>query len=226
MSNDIRKVRPPRWETLGTALLVGCALFLTALTVSRELKPKGRNYRFVENQSDWRTYAQRGHLLRDKESAVTLVVFSDFQCPYCRRLVSVVDSLEAMGISSRMLFRHSPGPSHSHAIMAVRASECAARQDRFEQMHDALFANQDSIGRVPWIWFANQAWVTDSAAFVSCIREEGAIASLDADTIAANQLGVRGTPTVLIQDIRHNGLPSLDSLRAFIERKREGNAGP
>lgn len=109
--------------------------------------------------------------------------------------------------------------------MAVRTSECAARQNRFEQMHDVLFAYQDSIGKSPWWWFADRAGSVDSAKFSSCIGEQGAIAALEYDTTAANRLGVRGTPTVLINDIRHNGLPSLDSLRAFIERKRDSNTG-
>jgi hypothetical protein len=110
------------------------------------------------------------------------------------------------------------GRFHEFAFPAVRASECAADVGKFGAMHDVLYEYQGSIGSAPWWWFANTARLQDSDRFETCMAQPGPIPALAADTTAAHRLGAKGTPTLLIHEIRLNGLPFIDSLRACIER--------
>jgi protein-disulfide isomerase len=165
-------------------------------------------------------YANTGHVLGPKTAAVTLVEFSDFECPFCARFAAYMDSLHSLGADVRVVYRHFPAARHEFALPAIRASECAAEQDKFEAMHASLFRSNDSIGAASWWWFAKNAGLQDSARFHSCMERSGPIPALMRDTLDARRLGAKGTPTLLIHDIRLNGLPSFDSLRAYIDRAR------
>lgn len=173
-------------------------------------------------QKDWRIYAQSGSILGDSAARVTIVEFSDFQCPYCQRLPGYLDSLRTLGRSVRVVYRHFPAPSHQHAVAAVRASECSSEQAHFRQMHEALTKYADSIGKVDWVWFARVAKMPNIQTFAACNNRSGPILALGRDTVAGLKLGVRGTPTILINDQRYNGLPPFDSLVAYVDRAERG----
>jgi len=85
-------------------------------------------------------------------------------------------------------------------------------------MYDALYTEQGSIGVQPWAWFAAKAQVPDSLAFDGCVRATGRLAALEADTTAAVRLGVEGTPVILVNGIRLDGIVPLDSLEAYVVR--------
>jgi protein-disulfide isomerase len=129
-----------------------------------------------------------------------------------------MDSLRALGVKIKVRYRHLPGARHRFAIPAIQASECAADAGKFESMHDMLFRHTDSLGIVPWWWFAKAAGVQDSVRFHQCMARTDRVAALTEDTVAARRLGATGTPTLLIHEIRSNGLPTFDSLRAYIDR--------
>ncbi|MGQ0767023.1 MAG: DsbA family protein [Gemmatimonadota bacterium] len=167
---------------------------------------------------NWAAYVEGGHILGDKGARVTIVEFADFECPYCQRFARYVDSLTVLGIPVRVVYRHLPARSHRSALPAVTASECAAEQGRFESMHDALYANPESLGVASWQWFAGNAAVPDSMRFRECVSASKPLATLARDTADARRLKIGGTPTLLIHDLRYDGLPSFDSLRAYVER--------
>lgn len=89
--------------------------------------------------------------------------------------------------------------------MAAIASECAAVQGRFEAFHDLLYAEQTSIGLVRYTEFAARAGVVDTVAFGRCLSDPAIRTRLDEDRAAADRLGVRGTPTVLVNSQRFAG---------------------
>ncbi len=120
-----------------------------------------------------------------------------------------------------MLYRHFPMPNHRFAVPAARASECAGDQGRFPEMHRALFENADSLGLAPWWWFASLAGVTDSSGFAECVRSSSPLLALERDVREGRRLGVEGTPTLLVGAWRVNGVPPLDTLRAYIKRATE-----
>ena len=152
------------------------------------------------------------------DADVAIVEFADFTCPYCGEFVHYVDSLRKLGRSVRVVYRHLPSLRNPHSVPAIRASECAASQGRFEGMHRALYAHADSLGTAPWSWFAEVAAVKDRERFGACMRSDAPLAVLHDDTVAARRLRVAGTPTLLIHSTRYDGLPVFDSLMAYVDR--------
>lgn len=206
---------------LANAALALCAVVVTGLVVRQEFfepVPSAAPPQPV-NVANWRDYARGGHRSGPDDAVVTMVVFSDFQCPACRLLATHAKALrrEFPG-QLAVVHRHSPLAMHPFAIEAARASECAAQQDRFTAFHDALFVEQSAIGLAPWTRFAVNAGVPDVTAFGQCMAAGAASPTLHADTLAARQLKVTGTPTLLVNGLRFTGAPPLDTLRAVVAR--------
>lgn len=147
---------------------------------------------------------------------MTLVVFSDFQCPFCRRFDIAMDSLaERYPSDLKVVFRHAPLRSHPHAMTAAIAAECAAISGRFHEMRRTLFRRQREIGVQSWSEFAKEAGIDDVPAFVKCLTAEPVPSSIIADTAAMRLLNLIGTPTALVNNTRIDGnvpLATLDSL--------------
>lgn len=145
-----------------TAVLVLCAVVVTSVVVRREFfspEPAPHRYAAVTN---WADYAEDGHRSGPADASVTIVTFSDFQCPACRVLETNLQLLQARHPDRvAVVYRHLPLASHPFAIAAARASECAAAQQRFQEYRNALYARQDSIGVASWARFAVIADVPD-----------------------------------------------------------------
>lgn len=200
-------------------ILTLCALVTTGLVVRRELLPAPTQAPRPVRVSDWRGYAREGHRMGPAEAPVTIVVFSDFQCPFCGLLMSRLREIGSTYPEQvSVVYRHFPLPNHPHAVAAARASDCAARQGGFSAYHDALFAAQDSIGRLGWDRFAIAAAIPDLARFRSCAAETGPMQTLARDTVAGRRLRVAGTPTLLINDMRFQGAIHMDTLHAYVRR--------
>ncbi len=217
-----------RLTNIMTGIVAVCAVVITGLSIRSEffMPPPVRSGAIRPTiQADWQRYASVGHVMGSRNAPVTIVEFADFECPYCRRFASDIDSLRALGERVRVIYRHFPLPAHRFALPAVRASECAAEQGRFDAIHAVLFAHPDSLGLVPWSWFAAAAGVVDSLRFAACMRSTSPIPALARDTSDARHLGIRGTPLLLVGRLRLNGVPQFDSLRAFVQRAGAANAG-
>jgi protein-disulfide isomerase len=87
------------------------------------------------------------HIQGDKNAKVTLVLYSDFQCPYCSKINPTIEQvMKDYGNKVRLVFRHFPLTSiHENAQKAAEASECASDQGKFWEMHDKMFANQTAL---------------------------------------------------------------------------------
>lgn len=210
------------FQNVVTGLLALCALAVAGTVVHREFfaraPPTGQGTTRPPVQK-WAEYAVEGHRIGPAAARVVIVEFSDFQCPYCRRTAARLDTLRAeFPVDVALVYRHFPLNIHEHAVAAARASECAAEQGRFWQMHDALYKGQDSIGAVGWDRFASDARLPDPSSFRRCFAHSSA-PRVARDTVAAKRLGVRSTPTMLINETWVEGSVPLDSLRALVRRK-------
>jgi len=199
--------------------LVICAISLSLVTVWGRLVDKSPPGAFprITTETNWAEYANGGNVLGPEDAAVTIVEFADFTCRLCGLFATYADSLEAIGLPVRLVYRHAPS-RHPSALPAVRASQCGALQGRFEALHDALYAYQDSLGVASWEWFGRVAGVPDSIAYRECTGRSDPIPVLHEDSLAAKRLAVPGTPTLLIHELRSNGVPPLDSLIAYVQR--------
>jgi hypothetical protein len=141
--------------------------------------------------------------LRDGRALVSIVEFGDFQCPSCRRfaLVHWPTVNRRFGDSVSLTFRHWPQPYHRHAYDAAVAAECAKREGRFQQMHDALYLEQERIGTKSMVDFAVTAGIIDTRSFRTCLASAASRLVVERDIEDARKTGGVATPTLLIDGV-------------------------
>lgn len=209
---------------LNWILGIGALWVLLLVVVDQVLAPRGRergasvvDIDEVEARA-WRR--SEGPVLGNPSGKVTMVVFSDFQCPACRVLAGRLRLLESEYPGElQIIFRHRPLPSHEFALPAAIASDCAHRQGFFRAFHDVLFAQQRDLGWSSWMELAATAGVPDLAEFDQCMRASSPSRWFLEDRAVAEQWDISTTPTVLLGRRRWNGVPPLDSLRSFVTRE-------
>jgi protein-disulfide isomerase len=147
--------------------------------------------------------------------------FSDFQCPYCRRLKAALDTIMGRYPNDvAVIYRHFPLTKlHPYASPAAYASVCAAQQGRFQGFYDVVFARQDSLGKLPWTAMAARAGVRDTVAFSRCLADSASVQAIAVDRQAGDQLKVRGTPTVLVDKWRVPGTPTTAILDSIVRQE-------
>ncbi len=135
------------------------------------------------------------------DAKVTIVEFSDFQCPYCERFFTSTYPLikEKYGNKVKFVFRHFPiAQIHPFATQAALASECANEQGKFWEYHDALFSNQQDLSKEALVKYAGLAKVPDTAKFSACLDSQKYNTKIQSDFNEAVGYGVQGTPTFFI----------------------------
>jgi len=200
--------------------LFGCALILTTLVVKREVFPSSPAEVATRRVFPAPKLLLAGRTIGPDSAPVTIVEFSDFQCPFCAKALPVLDSVRAKYPRDvKIVYRHLPLETlHPHAWTAALASECAGDQGRFQQYHDILFRVQDSIGRIDWGVLANRAGVSDTEAFALCLKKERHTNAIERDVLVARGLGLRGTPVFVIGEELVEGAPSVAWLSRRIDR--------
>jgi protein-disulfide isomerase len=210
-------------ETVATGVVMLCALLVTTLFVRRELMPQPdpRAPRPPEYRKEWRGYIGGRKLIGTSGAPITIVEFSDFQCPFCRQFALVIDSLLLKHPNQlQVVFRNFPLTGlHPHAKAAAVAAECAAAAGKFEGYHSALFSHQDSIGVTPWDSIADRVGITGHREFNTCVNTSPVLGALRDDSLAAVKLGVNGTPTVIVNGWLFAGTPSMDQVEAIIAKR-------
>jgi protein-disulfide isomerase len=133
------------------------------------------------------------------DAKVTIVEFSDFQCPYCKRFRDTTfDALiEKYGDNIRIVYRDYPLPFHPQAQIAAEAAECANEQDKYWEMHDVIYANQETLSDDVYSGFAEQLGL-DIQKFDECLSNNKYADEIAADQKDGEAYGVSGTPTFFI----------------------------
>lgn len=184
---------------------------------ARLRSPQDRDPSTPTPVSDWEQYASAGQRIGPSSAAVQVVVFSDFQCPYCRAAEQDLQAIRKRHPNDvAIVYRHRPLPFHAYAMPAARAAVCAGRQQAFEAMHDGLFRLQDSLGKLTWARFAREAGIADTVAFNRCIQDTTRFAEIARDSTAAAQLHVDGTPRILINGLQFDGWPGTQVLEQAV----------
>lgn len=161
------------------------------------------------------------------DAPVTIVEFSDFQCPFCARAGPTVKQVLARYPEQvRLVYRHYPLDSiHPRARPAAVASACAAEQGKFWEYHDLLFANPKKLAAEDLTGYAEQVGA-DAAAFGQCLDEGRFDADVDRDVADAREAGVTGTPTFFINGRVLGGAQPLDEFVRVIEEELERGRSP
>lgn len=160
----------------------------------------------------------KDHVRGNKNASVTLIEFSDFECPFCGRFEPTVNqALAEYGDKIRLVYKHFPLESiHPQARPAAEASECAAEQGKFWEYHDELFKNQDRLTNAYYGELAKQLGL-DVNKFNTCVTSGKGKAKVDADYQQGIQAGVQGTPHTLVNGIAVSGAVPYASLKAQID---------
>lgn len=149
-----------------------------------------------------------GHQLGPDGAPVTIVVWSDFQCPFCARSAPIVAHVrEKYGDKVRIVFRHFPMQSHRNALLAAEAAVAAAEQGKFWAFQDQIWGNFGRLDRADLETFAAAAKL-DLGRFRVALETRKHRDAVVAEAATASALGVDGTPTMFI-----NGFPVVGSKR-------------
>jgi protein-disulfide isomerase len=154
-----------------------------------------------------------------KDPKITLIEFSDFQCPYCSRARGTVEELlKIYKDSLQVTFRHFPLPFHNNAMPAAIAAAAAAEQGKFWQMHDKLFANQQALGAEDLEKYAKEIGL-DMAKYKAAIANPKTKEAVEADKKMGETFGVGGTPSFFINGHAFSGAYPLDSFKNAIDEE-------
>jgi protein-disulfide isomerase len=154
---------------------------------------------------------------------ITIVEFSDYQCPFCRRWHDEVYEplLSAYPGQIKMVYRHLPLTSiHPDAFGAAEAAMCAGDQDAFWPFHEKLFSS-DSLGSSVYSQYAQELSL-DIDVFENCMTERKYQAAIKADTDFAVNLGIRSTPTFFINGLAIVGAQPLQVFKQVIDKELAG----
>ena len=148
-----------------------------------------------------------GHSDGPDDALVTVVEFSDFQCPDCDEVRPHLSRLRAeYGDDVRIVFRHLPLGFHPDAQLAAEAAVAAAEQGRFWQFHDRMFEGQKALSRSNLESYAAEAGL-DTKRFAAALDDRRYRDAVQADAASGGSIGVQGTPTVFV-----NGMPIVGSV--------------
>lgn len=154
-----------------------------------------------------------------KDAPVTVVEFSDFQCPFCRAAEPTLKQIRAKyGDRIKFVYMDFPLGMHPHALDAAVAGRCAAQQDKFWQFHDAMFADQGKLDPASLKQTAAKLGL-DAKKFDACFDEKKVVAGIRADQAEGERLGVTGTPTFFINGRQMVGVESQASMAAVIDEE-------
>ena len=155
-----------------------------------------------------------------ESASFTLVEYGDYQCPDCGRLFVMIRDLQAvLGARLRIVYRHYPlGGIHPDAQEAAEAAEAAGAQDRFWEMHDLLFQNQNALKRKNLLGYA-QTLGLDGERFSRELKKRVYEQRVREDFRRGVQNGVYKTPGLFLNGVRHDGAWNRDVLLEILTQR-------
>ena len=172
--------------------------------------------RFLNNKAyniDITGAAVRG----DPKAPITIVEFSDFECPHCRMAEPWLKQIISENPDVKLVFMNFPIGSHPNAALAAAATVAAGKQNKFWAYHDKCFDNQDKLRMADLLKYAAELnlnveqFKTDMVAAKERVDRERKI---------GEKLDLQGTPSFFINGKRTSGITSVDALRSYVEQER------
>lgn len=191
-----------------TLLIIGGAIF----SFSGESKPvEVSNEQLVKKESQ---------VLGSRDAKVTIVEFSDFQCPACGAAHPIVKQVtKEYGDKILFVYRHFPLiAAHPYALKAAEAAEAAGEQGKFWEYHDILFANQEDLTEKDLIKYAKNIGL-DMRKFEEALKTGKFKDKVTGDMDDGGKFAVRVTPTFFINGEKHQGVLQLGEFKSLIERE-------
>ena len=161
---------------------------------------------------------EHDHIQGDAGAICTLVEYGDYECPHCGRAYSILKRVQKhFGKRLRFAYRNFPlGEMHPHAESAAESAEFAGTKNKFWEMHDLLFENQQNLGPVLYFKLATQLGLQPEG-LREALEKRAFAAKVKADFSGGVRSGVNGTPTFFINGERHDGPFEYEDLVGAIE---------
>lgn len=154
-----------------------------------------------------------------KNAPVTVVEFSDFQCPFCRKVEdSLSEVRKKFADKVRLIYRDFPLPMHEHAAKAAEAARCAEEQGKFWPYHDVLFADQTKLD-VAGLKASAAKLKLNTKQFDECLDHDKYADGIKKDSAEGAAVGVRGTPAFFINGRFLDGAQSAQSFEDVIREE-------
>jgi protein-disulfide isomerase len=159
-----------------------------------------------------------------RDAPVTIVEYSDFQCPYCSRVEPTLDQVrQAYGPDQvRIVWKNNPLPFHQNAKPAAEAAQgvfALAGNDGFWKFHDTAFKNQGSLGEDSYDKWAQDAGVKDLASYKAGLSSHKWADKVDRDLNEGKTAGVQGTPSFFVNGVFINGAQPFDNFKKTIDQE-------
>lgn len=178
--------------------------------------------------------AERAKILADPagakgnpEAPITIVEFSEYECPYCQRYVSEAYEQIFEEYSDRVyyVFRDFPLPFHSHAQQLAEAARCAGDQNAYWEMHDLIFAERDdwvgSEDAGDWLASVMAKLGLDASAFQTCLDSGKYVQAVEDDIALGKSVGISGTPSFFINGQMLVGAQPFTAFQSIIDKELE-----
>lgn len=212
------------FDKIVLVLLTLCALAMAGTLVAREINdrrvnpgPSREPDLYVDQE--WEELLLSGRTVGPADAPVKVVVFVDFECTACRAYHAyLTDVRQRYERHVAMVLVHFPLRQHRYAYEAAHAAECAHAQGRFAEFVDAAFDGQEQFGVRPWTAFASDAGVPQLDAFAACMNDTEVLGMIDLGLDRGRRIGVRGTPSVLINGLRYALPPARPQLMSAVQR--------
>lgn len=161
------------------------------------------------------------HVLGPKDAKVTVIEYSDFECPFCQRFYPTVkEIIKSYPKDVRFVYRHFPLTSiHPNAQKAAEATECAAKlggNDAFWKLHDKIFDRSPNIAPDVLVTLAKENGLKE-ADFKKCLDSGEMAAKVNQQMQDGSSAGVQGTPATFVNGKLSSGAIPLESLKAAID---------
>ncbi|MDQ6676421.1 MAG: thioredoxin domain-containing protein [Acidobacteriota bacterium] len=158
-----------------------------------------------------------------ENARVTLVEFSDFQCPYCSQAVLELEALQkAFPKDVKLIYKQFPlSEIHSHAVLAAQGALAAHAQGKFWALHDRMFQNHDKLSRENILKWAREAGC-DMAKFTADMDSAKTKEQISRDLKQGEEAGVEGTPTIFVNGKHYNGSLALQPFSVVVRSELKG----
>lgn len=160
-----------------------------------------------------------------KNSPVTIVIFSDFQCPYCKRMSDALikEYISTELIPTRVIFKNFPLPMHRWAMTAAEMAECVSLQNpsEFWKIHNYIFDNQRAFTganiKEKLEDYVKENIKLDQVQYSTCVTNDLALGPIKKDVDLGQKNGVSSTPTIFINGAIYSGAKSSDEIKKIVE---------
>jgi protein-disulfide isomerase len=193
--------------------LAGLSLLLNGFLLYKLYRPKVTDYvsRFTKPAAVSSADDVRG----DLHSKITLIEYSDFQCPFCQKLYGSLTGLEEQ-YHFRWVYREYPLAVHPYAETLAEAAECAGRQGKFWEFADKLYASDPPKPSFQGLTSEAQTLGLNSKAFQDCLQNRQMRADVLRQKEEGDSLWITGTPTFFVNGKRYVGALPPDQLQALL----------